>query len=81
MIKIHSEALAYCLNNNWDAAHRLVQDHSDALSCRIHGYLHRVEGDMGNAAYWYRRAGLSLPVSSLTEELSLLRKLADQDNP
>ena len=23
----------------------------------IHAYLHRVEGDLGNAAYWYNRAG------------------------
>jgi hypothetical protein len=42
---------------NWDAAHRIVQDENDANSAWVHAHLHRVEGDLGNAGYWYRRAG------------------------
>jgi hypothetical protein len=41
---------------NWDEAHRLVQSFSDSWSCLIHAYLHRVEGDLSNARYWYGRA-------------------------
>jgi hypothetical protein len=44
----------------------------------VHGYLHCVEGDKGNAAYWYRRAGKSLPASSLPEEFDRLYELAKQ---
>ncbi|MEC4747998.1 hypothetical protein [Methylomicrobium sp. Wu6] len=36
---------------DWDAAHRLIQEHSDFLGCRIHAYLHRQEVHLGEAAY------------------------------
>ena len=42
---------------DWDAAHRIAQDVDDAEGAWVHAYLHRKEGDSGNAAYWYRRAG------------------------
>ena len=60
---------------DWDGAHRLVQVHSDRLSCLIHGYLHRDEGDLGNAAYWYQRAGEELPGNTLPEERERLREM------
>ena len=50
-------ALWWAANGNWDAAHKIVQDEDDANSAWVHAYLHRVEGDLGNAGYWYRRAG------------------------
>jgi hypothetical protein len=50
-------ALWWAAKSNWDAAHGIVQDEDDANSAWVHGYLHRVEGDLGNAGYWYRRAG------------------------
>ena len=59
----------------WDEAHRLVQNFNDNLSCLIHGYLHRVEGDLANAGYWYRQAGESLPSNSLPDELDRLTAL------
>jgi len=34
-----------------------VQDEPSADAAWVHAYLHRVEGDLGNAGYWYRRAG------------------------
>jgi len=43
--------------DDWDAAHKIVQSESSADCCWVHAYLHRVEGDLGNAGYWYRRAG------------------------
>jgi len=63
-------------NDDWDAAHRLIQDFPDPHSCHIHGYLHRIEGDLANARYWYQRAGLSMPNNTLVEELeNLVSKL------
>jgi len=55
-------------NGDWDRAHRIVQDIESPDAYRIHAYLHRVEGDLGNAAYWYRRAGIPECRSSLQVE-------------
>jgi hypothetical protein len=41
---------------NWEEAHKIVQEINTPEAAWIHAYLHRVEGDLGNAAYWYRRA-------------------------
>jgi hypothetical protein len=68
----HAEALTLASNNEWDAAHRVIQSHSDDLACLIHGYLHRVEGDLWNARYWYNRAGEAMPENSLEEEFERL---------
>jgi hypothetical protein len=50
-------ALWWAGKGNWDQAHKIVQDESDKDSAWVHAYLHRVEGDLGNAGYWYRQAG------------------------
>ena len=50
-------ALWWAAKGDWDRAHKIVQDESDANSAWVHAYLHRVEGDLGNAGYWYRQAG------------------------
>ena len=42
---------------DWNRAHEIAQDHDDAACAWVHAYLHRREGDLSNAAYWYRRAG------------------------
>ena len=60
----------------WEAAHRLIQHHSDPFACRIHAFLHRQEGDLGNAAYWYARADMPMPDNSLTDELDCLYHMA-----
>jgi hypothetical protein len=49
--------LWWAAKGDWDRAHKLVQDESSAEAAWVHAYLHRVEGDLGNAGYWYRRAG------------------------
>jgi hypothetical protein len=42
---------------DWDAAHQLVQQYEDDTTAAwIHAVLHKLEGDLGNARYWYRRA-------------------------
>lgn len=42
---------------DWDGAHKCVDAGEDAASMWVHAYLHRKEGDLSNARYWYARAG------------------------
>ena len=49
-------ALWWAKKGDWDKAHRLVMDETSAQAAWVHAYLHRVEGDLGNAKYWYARA-------------------------
>lgn len=55
-------------NDQWDAAHDIAQDLPDPNGAWLHAYLHRVEGDLGNAGYWYHRAGQPMPNESLDSE-------------
>jgi hypothetical protein len=61
-------ALWWAAKGRWDEAHKIVQDEDDANSAWVHAYLHRVEGDLGNAGYWYRRAGQPVATGSLETE-------------
>ncbi|HTI02425.1 MAG TPA: hypothetical protein VL752_15860, partial [Acidisoma sp.] len=55
-------ALWWAGKGDWKAAHDIVQEHEgEADSDLIHAHLHRQEGDLGNARYWYRRAGRPVP--------------------
>jgi hypothetical protein len=51
------QALWYEKKGDWDKAHQIVQDANDADSAWVHAYLHRKEGDIDNARYWYKRTG------------------------
>ena len=52
------KAIDFALADQWDAAHRLVQQHDDDRTASwIHAVLHKIEGDADNSRYWYRRAG------------------------
>ena len=55
-------------NGNWHAAHERVQSEKGADAAWVHAYLHRVEGDPSNAAYWYRRARRPVCDDSLPAE-------------
>ena len=61
-------ALWWAAKGDWDTAHRIVQDESSADAAWVHAYLHRVEGDLGNAGYWYRQAGQPAAKDSLEAE-------------
>lgn len=67
--------------DDWTQAHELVQPHADALACQIHAYLHRLENDNDNAAYWYRRAEREFPDNSLEQERQRLYTLIDDHQP
>jgi hypothetical protein len=49
-------ALWHDAKGDWDTAHAIAQDVDDEHGAWVHAYLHRKEGDEGNAGYWYRRA-------------------------
>ena len=61
-------ALWWAAKGNWEGAHNTVQVESDASSAWVHAYLHRVEGDLGNAGYWYRQAVQPVAKDSLEAE-------------
>lgn len=61
-------ALWHDRDGRWDRAHALAQEADDPAGAWVHAYLHRKEGDLGNAAYWYRRAGQPVATGSLSEE-------------
>jgi len=65
-------ALWWDHRGEWDAAHKVVQDIESTAAARVHAYLHRVEGDLENAAYWYKRAEQSVCESELHEEWDAL---------
>jgi hypothetical protein len=49
-------AVCHGLRGDWDKAHELAQAQDDEQGAWVHAWLHRIEGDLGNAEYWYRRA-------------------------
>jgi hypothetical protein len=49
-------ALWWARQGDWDQAHTIVMKADGRDAAWVHAYLHRVEGDVGNAAYWYRQA-------------------------
>ena len=67
-ISVYLQALWYERKGNWEKAHQLIQDMSDPNAAWIHAFLHRKEGDVSNADYWYHRAGRKRPTISLEKE-------------
>jgi hypothetical protein len=68
------QALWYDANGDWEAAHNVAQDIHSKEGSWIHAYLHRKEGDLGNASYWYLRANQPVSNKSLTEEWEEIAK-------
>ena len=67
-------ALWHDRNGDWNLAHTIVQDIPSEIGSAVHAYLHREEGDIGNARYWYNRAGRREVSLSLAEEWESLVK-------
>ncbi|MGN0002369.1 MAG: hypothetical protein ACI35V_02940 [Sphingobacterium composti] len=55
-LSVQLQALWWDAKGNWKQAHDLIDHLNDNISAHIHAYLHRVEGDLWNARYWYNRA-------------------------
>ena len=62
------EAMWYQAKGNWEEAHRLAQSDKSPAGSWVHAFLHRVEGDIGNASYWYCLADRPVCTSSLNDE-------------
>jgi len=61
-------ALWWDAKGDWDRAHGCVDSEDGADAAWAHAYLHRKEGDLGNAGYWYRQAGRPMSSASLEQE-------------
>jgi len=61
-------ALWHDARGDWEKAHNVAQDVDDESGSWVHAYLHRKEGDLGNAGYWYRRARRPVASDSLKDE-------------
>ena len=54
---LEAEAVWHVKAGNWQVSHDIAQDLPGKLGSWIHAHLHLIEGDRGNAGYWYARAG------------------------
>ena len=68
------EALWRDARGDWREAHEIAQGVDDSQGAWVHAYLHRKEGDLSNAGYWYSKAGRSRPDTSLDEEWKEIAK-------
>ena len=69
------DAVGFLERGDWQAAHEIAQCDPSELGSWAHGIVHLLEGDFGNAAYWYRRAGRAVPdASRIAEEIAELKQ-------
>ena len=64
------QALWWAESGDWNKAHRIVMNGHDQDCAWVHAYLHRVEGDLDNAGYWYRQARRKPSTAELSQEWS-----------
>jgi hypothetical protein len=67
-------SLWFDAKGDWHKAHDLINDLNGNNAAWVHAYLHRKEGDLGNAGYWYRRAGKNISTQTLQEEWTIITK-------
>jgi hypothetical protein len=73
------KALWFDARGNWDGAHDAAQADEGGAGDWVHAYLHRKEGDSGNAAYWYRRARKPVCKASIDEEWAAIAEALLKD--
>ena len=66
------EALWYEAHGDWARAHKIAQSQKGKAAAAVHAYLHRKEGDLSNADYWYERAGRARSRGPLDQEWQTL---------
>ena len=62
------QSLWWMEKRDWNRAHGLVDDAEGEDECWVHAHLHRVEGDLANAGYWYRKARKPVAMNELDNE-------------
>ncbi len=67
-LSVELKALWYDGKGDWNKAHQQVDHLSSRDAAEVHAYLHRKEGDIWNAGYWYNKAGVQMPELTLDEE-------------
>ncbi len=67
-LSVQLKSLWYDGKGDWHKAHAQVDQLTDQQSAWVHAYLHRKEGDIWNADYWYSKAKRTRPDVSLDEE-------------
>jgi len=78
-VSVLLKALWYEAKGDWEAAHNIAQDIHTKDGSWIHAYLHRVEGDIGNASYWYHRAGKPVASGAVKDEwTSIVQELLNK---
>lgn len=74
----HLRTGGFTIGPEWDKAHAIAQAHEgEAAFDRLHALCHRIEGDDGNAGYWYRRAGATPGDGTVETEWRLLHEMVD----
>ena len=73
------KAIALAQENQWDAAHQIVQEYKDPIASWIHAVLHKIEGDEFNSRYWYARTSAEYEdFDSVKDELIHLLTMLDK---
>lgn len=67
-------ALWWDAKGDWHKAHAHAQAQDDKEGAWVHAYLHRREGDLSNAGYWYRKAGRAKAAGALEAEWEAIAK-------
>ena len=66
-VSLPLQAMWFAGKGEWDKSHDICQESNQELDW-VHAWLHRQEGDLSNAGYWYRRANQTMSESTLEEE-------------
>ncbi|HCF74229.1 MAG: hypothetical protein CMK60_11650 [Proteobacteria bacterium] len=74
------EALDLCRGGRWDDAHKIVQKNDSNWAFWLHAIIHREEGDLSNARYWYSRAGRAFSKTTITDELAHFEQVLSKRN-
>jgi hypothetical protein len=64
-----AKALWYTKKGDWEAAHGIAQDIETPMGSWLHALMHLIEGDLGNARYWFVEAGRPVKKPSQIGEL------------
>src|SRR5690242_3739073 len=80
-LPVAAQALWWEAKGDWARAHDCAQRDEGRRGAAVHAYLHRKEGDLANARYWYARAGRPQAACPLeTEWESLVREMAQEES-